>query len=108
MTDWKALCKELLNEMDDHPFASKSLLERVTAAFEAEDAVRPFSDLTKEFDADRRARINARKQEFVEWSLDSFLDKYKDPVAAKRFLIQAGIIDENGQLAKPYRQEPVQ
>jgi len=108
MIDWKALCREMLDEMDDHPFASKSLLQRVNAAFEAEDTVKPFSELTKDFDADRRARINARKQEFVEWSLDSFLDKYQDPVAAKRFLIQAGIIDENSQLTKPYRQESEQ
>lgn len=32
-----------------------------------------------------------------------FLDRHKDPADARRFLQEAGLIDENGNLAKPYR-----
>ena len=35
--------------------------------------------------------------------VQSFLDRHKDPADARRFLQDAGLIDENGELAKPYR-----
>lgn len=35
--------------------------------------------------------------------VESFLDRHKDPADARRFLQEAGLIDENGDLAKPYR-----
>lgn len=37
--------------------------------------------------------------------VDDLLDRYKDPADARRFLQDAGLIDENGELAKPYRLE---
>ena len=36
-------------------------------------------------------------------SVQAFLDRHKDPADARRFLQDAGLIDENGELAKPYR-----
>ena len=33
----------------------------------------------------------------------SFLTRYKDPADARKFLQEAGLIDENGNLAGPYR-----
>jgi hypothetical protein len=39
--------------------------------------------------------------------VDAFLDKLKDPKDALRFLQDAGLIDENGELTKPYRQEKI-
>lgn len=39
--------------------------------------------------------------------VDDFLDRYKDPADARRFLQEAGLIDANGDLAKPYRPEPL-
>ena len=36
-------------------------------------------------------------------SVQAFLDRHKDPADARRFLQEAGLIDENGELAKPYR-----
>lgn len=38
--------------------------------------------------------------------VDAFLARHKDPEDARRFLQEAGLIDENGELAKPYRLEP--
>ena len=35
--------------------------------------------------------------------VESFLARYKDPADARRFLQEAGLIDENGELAKPYQ-----
>lgn len=35
--------------------------------------------------------------------VDAFLARHKDPSDARRFLQEAGLIDENGDLAKPYR-----
>lgn len=37
--------------------------------------------------------------------IESFLARYKDPVDARKFLQEAGLIDENGKLTKPYRLE---
>ena len=37
--------------------------------------------------------------------IDDFLDRYKDTADARRFSQEAGLIDENGELAKPYRIE---
>lgn len=37
--------------------------------------------------------------------IDEILEKLKDPYDAKQFLMNAGLIDESGQLTKPYRQE---
>lgn len=39
--------------------------------------------------------------------VDDFLDRYKDPADARRFLQEAGLIDANGDLAKPYRPGPL-
>lgn len=39
--------------------------------------------------------------------VDDFLDRHKDPSAARRFLQKAGLIDKNGELAKPYRSDPM-
>lgn len=39
--------------------------------------------------------------------VDAFLARYKDPADARRFLQEAGLIDENGELARPYRSEPI-
>jgi len=36
--------------------------------------------------------------------VDALLKRLKDPKDARRFLQDAGLIDENGELAKPYRQ----
>lgn len=38
--------------------------------------------------------------------VDDFLDRYKDPADARRFLQEAGLIDANGDLAKPHRPPP--
>ena len=38
--------------------------------------------------------------------VDAFLARHRDPEDARRFLQEAGLIDENGELAKPYRPEP--
>jgi hypothetical protein len=35
--------------------------------------------------------------------VDALVRKLKDPEDAKAFLIEAGLLDENGDLAKPYR-----
>lgn len=35
--------------------------------------------------------------------VDAFLARHKDPADARKFLQDAGLIDENGDLAKPYR-----
>ena len=35
--------------------------------------------------------------------IKSFLSKYKDPADARKFLLKAGLIDELGNLASPYR-----
>lgn len=35
--------------------------------------------------------------------IESFLARYKDPADARRFLQEAGLIDENGDLTKPYQ-----
>lgn len=37
--------------------------------------------------------------------IKSFLARYKDPTDARQFLQDAGLIDENGELTKPYRLE---
>lgn len=37
--------------------------------------------------------------------VESFLARYKDPTDARRFLQEAGLIDENGELTKPYQLE---
>lgn len=37
--------------------------------------------------------------------VEAFLNRYKDPANARRFLQEAGLIDENGELARPYRAE---
>lgn len=37
--------------------------------------------------------------------VESFLARYKDPAEARRFLQEAGLIDENGELTKPYQSE---
>jgi hypothetical protein len=37
--------------------------------------------------------------------VDDFLERHKDPADARRFLQEAGLIDENGELAAPYRVE---
>lgn len=122
MTDqpnWKALCRELVYDLEDWHIAfgheaavdaanqTFERIERVKAALQTDEklVVRSFSELTKDLDTERRDRINARKQQLTEWSLENFINKYKDPVAAKQFLVNAGIIDDDGQLAKPYRQE---
>lgn len=39
--------------------------------------------------------------------IDSFLARYRDPMDARRFLQEAGLIDENGDLAEPYRSESI-
>lgn len=115
--NWKALCQELVHDLEDWHIAfgheavyeaanqTFDRIERVKTALNADtdSAIRPFSDLTKDFDAERRDRINARKQQLTEWSLKSFLDKYKDPVLARQFLMDAGLIDENGDLSKHYK-----
>jgi hypothetical protein len=35
--------------------------------------------------------------------IKSFLDRYKDPADARKFLQDAGLIDEDGKLSAPYR-----
>ena len=35
--------------------------------------------------------------------IKSFLSKYKNPADARKFLLKAGLIDELGNLASPYR-----
>lgn len=40
--------------------------------------------------------------------IESFLARYKDPADARRFLQEAGLIDENGELAEPYRPERIE
>lgn len=37
--------------------------------------------------------------------IESFLARHKDPADARKFLQEAGLIDENGDLTKPYRLE---
>lgn len=37
--------------------------------------------------------------------VEAFLARHKDPADARRFLCEAGLIDGNGKLAKPYRPE---
>lgn len=37
--------------------------------------------------------------------VELFLARHKDPADARRFLQDAGLIDENGELTKPYRLE---
>lgn len=39
--------------------------------------------------------------------VNAFLARYKDPADARRFLQEAGLIDENGELTEPYRPERV-
>lgn len=36
--------------------------------------------------------------------VDALVARLKDPEDARRFLQDAGLIDEDGELAKPYRQ----
>jgi len=38
--------------------------------------------------------------------IDALIKKYEDPEAARYFLIEAGIIDVNGDLMPPYRKPP--
>lgn len=113
MTDWKSLCKQLVHDLEDwhiafgheaQPKAANEtfdLIERVKTALEVE--TRAFSELTKDFDDDRRKRINEQKEKLHKWSLDGFLNRFKDPVQAKQFLVNAGIIDEEGKLSKQYQ-----
>jgi hypothetical protein len=35
--------------------------------------------------------------------IKSFLDRYRDPADARKFLQDAGLIDEDGKLSAPYR-----
>lgn len=35
--------------------------------------------------------------------IKSFLAKYENPADARKFLLKAGLIDESGNLAPPYR-----
>lgn len=37
--------------------------------------------------------------------IESFLARYKDPADARKFLQEAGLIDESGELTRPYRAE---
>lgn len=37
--------------------------------------------------------------------IELFLARHKDPADARRFLQEAGLIDENGELTKPYQLE---
>jgi hypothetical protein len=36
--------------------------------------------------------------------VDDLLEELKDPIKAKQFLMNAGLIDQYGQLTKPYQQ----
>ena len=38
--------------------------------------------------------------------INDLIEKYKDPEAARYFLIEAGIIDKNGDLMPPYQKPP--
>lgn len=39
--------------------------------------------------------------------IDAFLARHRDPADARKFLLEAGLIDENGELAEPYRPERI-
>jgi len=39
--------------------------------------------------------------------IDSFLARHRDPADARKFLQDAGLIDENGELTEPYRPERI-
>ncbi len=38
--------------------------------------------------------------------INDLIEKYKDPEQARQFLMNAGIIDENGDLMPPYQKPP--
>jgi hypothetical protein len=44
------------------------------------------------------------KGQLTKEQVDSVLESLRDPEDARQFLREAGLIDENGELAKPYRQ----
>jgi hypothetical protein len=37
--------------------------------------------------------------------IDALLDELRDPAKARQFLMDAGLIDANGQLTPPYRSQ---
>ena len=41
--------------------------------------------------------------QLTQQQVDALVERLKDPEDARRFLQEAGLIDENGELAKPYR-----
>lgn len=47
------------------------------------------------------------KDQLTKEQIDAFLKKMT-PEKARAFLIEAGLIDENGELTPPYRPEPVE
>ena len=40
--------------------------------------------------------------------VDALVKRLQDPRRARQFLMDAGLIDENGQLARPYRSQDAQ
>ncbi|MGB5241542.1 MAG: hypothetical protein WBN80_12980 [Prochlorococcaceae cyanobacterium] len=40
--------------------------------------------------------------------IDTLLEKLRDPSLARKFLMDAGLIDADGQLTRPYRSQDAQ
>ena len=40
--------------------------------------------------------------------VDALLNRLQEPEDALRFLQDAGLVDQNGELAEPYRQSPLE
>jgi hypothetical protein len=43
------------------------------------------------------------QQRLTKQDIDEFLKEYKTPEKARKFLRDVGLIEENGNLTKPYR-----
>jgi hypothetical protein len=52
-------------------------------------------------------QTNASDGRLTSEQIDAFLAKYTDPADARQFLVEAGLIDKNGELAGPYRPSPI-
>ncbi len=50
--------------------------------------------------------MNHKSDRLTREQVDQLLEDLKEPLKAREFLMDAGLIDENGQLTEPYRPAP--
>jgi hypothetical protein len=55
---------------------------------------------------DSSAENSQSLEKLCSQQINDLIEKYKEPEQARQFLINAGIIDENGDLMPPYQKPP--